>query len=117
MQERLEGVWKLAEEIGPLEGNLEARLRRAGARQPFGVRVKHDKIVPTHKGWQICPVVDSIEAQTKALHGNTTYRPYAKCTFPHLSRFAELKASMNKMQMNRMHGVLQGFVPRCDVPL
>ncbi len=71
VQERLEGVWKLAEEIGPLEGNLEARLRRAGARQPFGMRVKHDKIVPTHKGWQICPVVDSIEAQTKALHGNT----------------------------------------------
>lgn len=69
MEEGLESVGKLAEQIGALKGNFEARMRCAGARQPLCMRVKHDQVVARDKGWQICPVIHRIEAQPESLHG------------------------------------------------
>jgi hypothetical protein len=71
VQEWLESVWELTKEVGALESDLQAGLSRAGARQPFCVRVKHDEITARDEGWQVRPMIDGIEAQSKALQGNT----------------------------------------------
>lgn len=73
VQEWLESVWELTKEVGALESDLQPGLGRAGARQPFCVRVKHDEIIARDEGWQVRPMIDGIEAQSKALQGNTVH--------------------------------------------
>lgn len=81
VQEWLECVWELGQQISTLEGNFKAWLSRAGAWQPFCMRVEHDQVVARHKARHVRPVVNSIEAQPKTLHNNKASSTFSSALF------------------------------------